>query len=139
MAILILGAIGAIAYVVQFHPPEAKFTEFYILGLEGKAKDYPEVLRVGQEGRVLLSIVNYEYKTVSYWVEVRIDGVRNNKIGPIILGHGKKWQNEMSFTPKVAGLEQKVEFLLYQEEGSQQHSSSLHIWIDVKPEEEENK
>ncbi len=39
-----------------------RFTEFYILGLEGKADNYPDELTVGEEGRVILGIVNHEHE-----------------------------------------------------------------------------
>ena len=131
LGVLVLAALGAIVYVVAFHPPEEKFTEFYILGLEGEAKDYPKVLRVGMEGWVLMGIVNHEYQEMSYRVVVTIDGMESEEIGPIVLEQDEKWEEEVGFIPQIAGDNQKVEFLLYKGESSQQHYVSLHIWIDV--------
>ncbi len=70
----ILGAIGSIGYVMTVPKVGEDFTEFYILGLEGKAADYPKELKVGEEGKVIVGIVNYEHETVGYQVVVRIDG-----------------------------------------------------------------
>ena len=131
MGVIVLTALGAIGYVVAFHPPEEKFTEFYILGLEGEAKDYPKVLRVGMEGWVLMGIVNYEYQEMNYRVVVTIDGTKIEEIGPVVLEHGEKWEEEVGFIPQIAGENQKVEFLLYKGESTQQNYDSLHIWIDV--------
>lgn len=127
----ILGAIGTLGYVIATPKVGEKFTEFYILGLEGKAIDYPRELKVGEEGRVIVGIINREHETVNYWVEVRIDGVRNNQVGPLELEHDEKWEGIVSFTPDRAGDSQKVEFLLYKDKEGEPYLR-LHLWIDVK-------
>lgn len=38
-----------------------KFTEFYVLDPNGKASDYPTNLKVGEEGEVIIGVVNHEY------------------------------------------------------------------------------
>ncbi|MCL0091663.1 DUF1616 domain-containing protein [Dehalococcoidales bacterium] len=130
LVIAILGALGMLGYVIATPKVGEKFTEFYILGLEGKAVDYPRELRVGEEGRVIVGIINNEHRIVNYRVEVRINGVRNSEIGPVVLEHDKKWEGEVSFTPEVAGKEQKVEFLLFKDEKAEPYLK-LHLWIDV--------
>ena len=131
LGVLVLAALGAKGYVFAFHPPEEKFTEFYVLGLEGEAEDYPKVLRVGMEGCVLMGIVNYEYQEMGYRVVVTIDGTKIDEIGPVVLKQDEKWEEEVSFIPQIAGENQKVEFLLYKGDSNQQNCDSLHIWIDV--------
>ena len=108
-----------------------RFTEFYILGLEDKATDYPTELGIGEEGRVILGIVNREYQRVNYRVEIAIDGVSNSEIGPLILEHRERWEGEVNFAPTKAGDNQKVEFMLY-EEGKPLLKEQLHLWINVK-------
>jgi uncharacterized membrane protein len=58
-----------------------KFTEFYILGSEGKAADYPTKLRVGQNGTIIIGIANHEYRTVKYTIEIWLvdAGYENNR------------------------------------------------------------
>ncbi len=51
LVLAILGALGVIGYVLVTPTAEDKFTEFYILELEGEARDYPSELMVGKEGR----------------------------------------------------------------------------------------
>ena len=65
---------------------------------------------MGEEGTVMLGFINREYETVNYRVEVRINGVNNSDIGPIILEHGEKWERKVSFVPQMAGENQQVEF-----------------------------
>jgi len=131
LLLAILGAIGTLAYIITTPTVGEKFTEFYILGLGGKATDYPKELTVGEEAKVIVGIVNRERETVSYRVEVRIDGVTNNKVEPIVLERGGKFEQIITFTPDKPGEEQKVEFLLYKQ-GQSQVYQSLHLWVSVK-------
>ena len=129
---VILGIIGTLGYVTATTPRvEEKFTEFYILGLEGKATDYPRELRVGEEGRVIVGIINREHETVNYRIEVRIDGVRNNEVGPLELQPDEKWEEVVSFTPNRAGDSQKVEFVLYKE-GKPYFKDPPYLLVSVK-------
>ena len=68
---------------------------------------------------------------MNYWVEVRIDGVISNQVGPLELGHDEKWEEIVSFTPHRAGDSQKVEFLLYKDKESESYLK-LHLWVKVK-------
>lgn len=56
----VLGAITALIYAIATPTPKEKFTEFYILGAEGKAVDYPAQLNAGEEARLILGISNQE-------------------------------------------------------------------------------
>lgn len=130
LGLAIVCAIGAIVYLAVVPKTGDKFTEFYILGTDGKAEDYPREVKVGQEANVILGIANHEYETASYRVEIAIDGLKNKEIGLIVLANGEKWQEEVSFTPTTAGDNQKVEFLIYRS-GQVEPYQSLRLWIDV--------
>jgi len=126
----ILGSIAALFYVVAFPQSTEKFSEFYILGIEAKATNYPRQLVVGQEDRVTVGIVNQEHETVSYVLEVIIDGIMSNEVGPITLEHGEKWERIVNFTLNKVGNNQKVEFLLYRQ-GRNEVYQTLHLWVNV--------
>ncbi|MFC2010972.1 DUF1616 domain-containing protein [Chloroflexota bacterium] len=130
LVLAILGALGMLIYVVAA-PVEEKFTEFYLLGLSGEAKDYPSQLMAGEEGKVIVSIINREQETVTYRVGVRIDGVISNEAGPVTLEHGEKWEETVGFTPDRAGDKQKVEFLLYSQAESEVYQR-LHLLVDAR-------
>ena len=132
LIVVILGAIGTMGYVIATPKIGQRFTEFYILGLTGNATDYQREVTIGEGGKVIVGIANQEYETMSYRVEVRIDGVKNNEVEGIILEHKEKWENEVSFTPEVAGENQKVEFLLYKNGEAEPHLKPLRMWVDVK-------
>ena len=131
LIVAILGAVGTLIYVMATPKVGEKFTEFYVLGLEGKATDYPSEMKVGEEGKVIVGIINREHETLKYRVEMMIDGVKNNEVGLIVLGDEQKWEEIVSFTPHRAGDNQKTEFLLYKE-GQSEAYQSLHLWVNVK-------
>ena len=130
MVITILGALGMLGYVITTPKVEEKFTEFYILGVEGKAADYPEELVVREEGRVIVGIINREHETVSYRIAVVVSGVKYTDVGPVVLEHEVKWEEEIGFTLDTIGENQKVEFLLYKQRQVEVYQL-LHLWIDV--------
>ena len=130
LVITIMGALGALGYVIATPKVGEKFTEFYILGLEGEAVDYPREMVVGEEGRVIVGMMNWEHETVSYRIEVRIDGVKHKEVGAVVLEHDEKWEGEINFVPTVAGDNQKAEFLLYKQ-GQSEAYQSLHLWVNV--------
>ena len=131
LALAILGTLGTLGYAIASPKVGEKFTEFYIEGLEGKAADYPKELALGEEGKVIVGIINREHETVTYQVEVAIDGVRNNEVGPVALDHNGEWEEIVGFTPRRAGDNQKVEFLLYKQ-GQNEVYQRLHLWVDVQ-------
>lgn len=131
LVVAILGALGMLGYVIAKPKAGERFTELYILGVGGKAEDYPQELTIGEEGKVIVGIINREHERVSYHVEVVIDNVKNNEVGPIELEHDEKWEGIIVFTPSEPGEDQKVEFLLYKNGGAEPSVESLHLWIDV--------
>jgi len=110
-----LAALGALGYIISLPKAGEAFTEFYLLGKEGKVANYLGELGVGEEGRVLGGIVNHEGKEISYRVEVVIGGSESGDVGPVALVDRQKWQGEIRFVPEAAGENQKVEFLLYKD------------------------
>ncbi len=131
LALLILGALGMLVYTIAIPGVEETFTEFYLLGLSGEAEDYPEQLMVGEEGKVVVGIVNREHEVVTYRVEVRLNGVISNEVGPVTLGHEEEWEEIVGFAPDRVGDKQKVEFLLYKQ-GQSEAYQKLHLWVDVR-------
>jgi uncharacterized membrane protein len=138
LAVAIAGAIGTLGYVIATPRVGEKFTEFYILGPGGKAEDYPTELKVGEEGRVIMGIVNHEQERTSYKVEVwiggekaklRIDGEDRDEI-IVELENEEKWEREVGFVPQKAG-RQKVEFVLYKD-GEPYFEEPPYLWINVE-------
>ena len=129
LVIAIIGTIVAISYYLVIQKTPQKFTEFYILGLNGMADDYPSHLTMngGQvseitygdttfettngDGLVNLGIVNEEQQSTVYTVEMFINnepdnidfgGTIVNELGPIGLQQGGRWENTIGFHPETS-------------------------------------
>ena len=131
VAVALLGAIGVLGYILAGTSDEEKYTEFYMLGLSGKAADYPGEVKAGEDAKVIVGVVNHEREVVSYLIEVRIGDTMGNWVGPLELGHDEKWEEVINFTPDSAGEGQKVEFVLYKN-GEREPYLNLHLRINVK-------
>ncbi|MCL0077164.1 DUF1616 domain-containing protein [Dehalococcoidia bacterium] len=135
LILAIVGAIGTLGYVIASPRVGERFTEFYVLGLEGKAEGYPTELTVGEEGRVILGITNREHEIMGYEVKIKVDGVLQRRIGPVELEHEESWREQVGFVPQEPGEDQKVQFVLYKIrtlDAEDEPGPALHLWIDVK-------
>lgn len=130
LVMAILAAIGAIIYTISAPEGGEKFTEFYILGPESKAENYPRQIKMGDSAQVIVGIVNHEQQAITYRLEVLVADVKNIVHNPISLAAGEKWQQPASFTPSIIGANQKVLFNLYKGDAAEPYLQ-LHLWIDV--------
>ena len=158
LVVAIVGALAVLGYAVASPRIGERFTEFYILGANAKALDYPTEFTIdngkvthvvygngtsetiGGSGNVTLGIVNNEQQTVVYSVRMTIDnepvsielgGSSIGFLGPIELKQGEKWENPVGIVPRHVGDNQKVELLLFRGiETAPKYS--LHLWIAVK-------
>ncbi len=132
LVVVILGTLGTLSYVIATPKIGEKYTEFYILGEEGKAANYPKNLSLGEEGKVVAGIINREQQTMSYRLEVRIDNLKKAEAGPLTLEPDGKWEAPLSFKPDKAGDNQKLEFLLFKAGESDPYMKPLYLWVNVK-------
>lgn len=128
LIVIIIVIIGTLGYVIARPKVGESFTEFYILGTQGKADSYPIEVLVGEAAKVTVGIINQEHEDASYQVEVTVDGIRNRQTSPLLLHYEDKWEQEVSFTPPEVGDNQKVEFILYKDDKPYR---TLFLWIDV--------
>ncbi len=125
----IILAVSATAYVMV--PKEGeKFTEFYILGQNGKVSDYPHNLTVGQTGNVTVGIVNHEYSPVNYKIMVKLNNQTIDEKN-ITLSDNQIYSEPFTFVPSNSGQNQEIEFLLYKLPDENNVYRSLHMWINV--------
>jgi len=138
LIVAVMATLGTLGYAIATPRAGEKFTEFYILGPDGEADGYPTQLKVGEEGRLLVGLINHEQQTVSYEVEIWIDGEKTklrfeggdqDQIALELESEGK-WERQVSFVPQKPG-RQKVELVLYKN-GAPCFDQSLHLWIEVE-------
>ena len=133
LIIAILAALGGIVYFVATPQQNEKFSEFYVLGLGGKAENYPRQVILGANVDVIIGVVNHEYQPATYRVEITINGVRNKEINVGTLAHQQKWEREVSFVAQSPGDKQKVEFWLYKDNEVEPYlKDPLRLYIDVR-------
>ena len=139
LILAIVGAIGTLGYTIAKPKVGERFTEFYILGAQGKAAQYPNSLELGDRGKVTLGIINHEQESLNYQVKVIMDGVEegvkiwlegedgettsivDNTIDVETLTHEEKWEGNILFEPVHKGQKQKLEFLLFSPKLRQDH------------------
>lgn len=158
LIIIIVIVLGTIVYLIARPKVGDRFTEFYALGINGQAADYPTdfTLQNGQVvtveygspsrefteqwGRLTLGIVDHEGHDTNYTVTMQIDGLQVgipfqgntvDRIGPITLTPEEKWEQEIGILPQHSGDNQKVEIFLYKDGGTEPYLN-LSLWINVK-------
>jgi len=125
----IVFAVGTLVYVIATPKQGEEFTEFYILGMSGRAEGYPTTLRAGQSADLILGIVNHEAETLSYRVEARLDadpaairlstqaeGARQAGENAIVVPDmvdEQTWEGAITVSPLVPGDDLKLELLLF--------------------------
>ena len=129
MIILVVFAISMTTYAVVKPKQSEKFTEFYILGSDGKMNNYPTNLTSGEIGNITTVIVNNENSTTSYLLVYKYNGstVSENNI---ILNSGENIKIPYSIVAGNAGTNE-VEFSLYKQPDEQNVYLSLHFWVNV--------
>jgi uncharacterized membrane protein len=127
---LIVIAGGLTAYFIST-PKVERFTEFYLLGSEGKTEGYPTQLILGENGTVVIGVVNHEYEETTYNIVIRLDNESIATITDIKLGSEEKWERNFTFTPQNTGDKMKLDFSLYRT-GMDEPYQNVYLWIAVK-------
>lgn len=108
---IILVGIIAVVYIILNPFQGEKFTEFYILGSEGKAGNYPTNLNQGDIGNITVGVVNKEQATINYLMVIK-ESNQTLKSENFTLNDGEKKELPFNFTAESNG-QQKIEFNLY--------------------------
>jgi uncharacterized membrane protein len=112
-------------------------TEFYILGPDGLAENYPREAAVGQPLSLTFGIANQERGRQSYWLEVwAVDPWSDrqelvNRAGPFQLDAGDTLEQPIGWAMPWAGDDQQVIFYLMNYDEPEAPYRQLHLWLDV--------
>jgi uncharacterized membrane protein len=132
LAVAIVVALGFIVFLAVTPQKSEKFTEFYILNTEGKAKDYPEQVIVDNPVDILIGVVNHEYQPVNYKIEIKMHSTEIGEANTGTLAYQQKWEEKVSFIPQVVGEGQKVDFILFKNGETEPYlNEPLTLYIDV--------
>ncbi|WP_338096989.1 DUF1616 domain-containing protein [Methanobacterium formicicum] len=124
---LIIGIIGVV--YISFTPYEVdNYTEFYLLGPDGNAGNYPTNLTTGETGKLTLGIVNHEYSNTSYLLKI----TKNNETLKEESFTLENNQNKsMPFEFKAETGQYKIQFDLYKLPDTKNVYRSLFILVNV--------
>lgn len=124
----IIASLFTLVYVIVTPKQGEKFTEFYILGPQGKAADYPREVSPGKPINLIVGIVNHEYSDINYTLLVQI---KNNTFleQKMKLSHNETWEKPVGFTVNRTGSNMKLEFLLYREDQEVSYRET-HLWVN---------
>jgi uncharacterized membrane protein len=125
---LVLAAGG---YAMLAPDPTARTTEFYALGAEGLAENYPREVAPGQPMQVRLGIANREGADARYRVEARSGGELLAAAGPLDVADGATWQAPLRYSLPRAGDDQLVEILLFRGDDAAPYRQ-LRLWVNVR-------
>ncbi|KUO53576.1 MAG: hypothetical protein APF76_12265 [Desulfitibacter sp. BRH_c19] len=123
-----------VTFVYILASPKAvdRFTEFYIIGQQGIAADYPQKLEVGKYEELIVGVINNEHQRVIYQIEVRMDSQLVKTVSPIVLEHREKWENVVAFKADKPGENVKLELMLLKENNSNEMPyRKLRLWVNI--------
>ena len=63
-------ALSSVVYIIVQPKVGEAFTDFYILTSNGNVTNYPQIIYAGQNTSLILGLINHEYKTMNYTIEI---------------------------------------------------------------------
>jgi uncharacterized membrane protein len=134
LVLSILLSVVTLIYVIVSPKEGEHFTEFYILGPGGKADNYPTNYTLGQNGTVIVGVVNHEYRPVNYTMQMKLENKSLNlpeNLQRINLAHNETFKEPLEIIPPFEGRNMKLEFLLFNDTDKKVPYRDLHLWINV--------
>lgn len=110
-AAIVVSAGGVLYLSVTPSQSAAPYTEFYVLGTDGNASDYPTSLAVGDEGTLVVGVGNHEHQRMAYTLVILV-GDRTAVREAITVQHETTWEDERTFVAETAG-QKRIQLLLY--------------------------
>ena len=99
LALLIIISVSFLIYLVINPRIGERFTEFYILGKDGKAINYSTNLRTGENASVIIGVSNHEFKTMNYTIEIWL--INQSTYYDESLNENKSFIDHMWFMDKI--------------------------------------
>lgn len=130
----IIASVAVLAFVIAVPKQGEKFTEFYILGPNGKAENYPEYFHLGDSKPVIVGIINHEYRNVTYDLVVALNDSNNiTQLSSqrLELADNQTWQQTVPLVPDHQGTNMEIQFLLYADGNMTAPYRDLHLWVSV--------
>ncbi|MEN8240359.1 MAG: DUF1616 domain-containing protein [Chloroflexota bacterium] len=108
----------------------AEFTEFYILGMEGRAADYVSEVEVNSPFEINVGIENHEGEGMNYSVFALTEAGVVGHIESVLVPDGAQWEDKLMITLDSIGENLKVKIYLSCE-GCDFPYRQLTSWVTV--------
>jgi uncharacterized membrane protein len=155
VVLAILASVIITVYIITVPKEGERFTEFFILGENGMAADYPDMIRAGQDYPMFIGVGNHEYRNMTYTIETwtvltKFDNLKNSTtilaMTPIarqslVLSHNETRKIPYNLSVNKTS-HNRVEFLLFNETvpgpevtGSDRINASyraLHLGVTIR-------
>ncbi|MEA4906462.1 MAG: DUF1616 domain-containing protein [Anaerolineaceae bacterium] len=112
--------------------PGDQFTEFYLLGSQGLAEDYPRTAYAGQAATVTIGVANHEGRPMQYRIVVKSGEDIAGGTDLFTMADQAVVEGPIAFLLPQAGDDQEVVFELYRQDRGTPYRS-LRLWVDVEP------
>ena len=134
LLLCIIASVATLAFGIMAPKTGEKFTQFYLLGPDGKADKYPVDFHLGNSKPVIVGVTNNEYRDMIYDLVVALNdssGVSQLYTDRVVLANNQTLEKTVNLTPDRAGTNMKVEFLLYTDGNMDTPYREMHLWINV--------
>jgi len=131
LVVLALSLMGTVYFAVN--PPETTdpYTEFYVLGTDGNASDYPTNLTTGQTGEFVVGITNHEHESMTYTVEANLS-TQHIYNQTMTVGDEQTRETTVTFSPTEPGTH-RLQIRLYKAEAATgEPDQTLRLWVRVR-------
>ena len=122
------------AYVIVVPKQGETFTEFYILGPDGSANNYPLNFSQGDTKPIVVGVVNHEQRNVTYDLVIALNDSVNTTIlhsETLELADNATWEKTIDLMPGHTGTDMEMEFLLYKDGNLTSPYRECHVWVNV--------
>lgn len=138
-ALLIAGlalatGVWALALLLTYNAqgPGRSFTEFYVLGTESLAQNYPSALRVGSPTLLTTTVINRESHAAQYVVMARIADQVLGQSDPVTVAAGASADLTVTVLPLAKDTDVPLDLDLMRD-GQTGVYRRLRLWVDVLP------
>jgi uncharacterized membrane protein len=135
LVLVVLVSISLTIYVLSVPKHGEVFTEFYILSSSDRSDNYPVQYFLGETKPIIVGVVNHEYRSVAYDLNVTLGNDTNVTIlytGKLTLSDEQRWEQKINLTPDRIGTQMRLDFLLYADGNMDAPYRDLHLWVNVE-------
>ena len=109
------------------------FSELSVLGSDGMAEGYNTNISYGDSIDLVVTVKNSEYAATNYIFITKFDALITAST-EFSLEDQEIWSQPFTFTPAIPGEDQRLDFLLYIDEVTDQPYQETHLWVTVRGE-----